>query len=466
MNAPLIWLGLPLIAASFLWLIRRNDWVAGIGGGLAAILSLAAAFLPIDAPVRLGGLSIRIAPVMEILGRRFVLAPEDQPFLIITFGITAFWFFASAAAGVARRLVPMGFAILAFLLGSLAVEPFLYAALLLEMAVLIAVPLLAPPTEVPGRGVIRFLVFQSLAMPFILMAGFLLSGVEASPGDLELVIQSSALLALGFAFLLAIFPFYTWIPMICEEAEPYTVGFILSLFPTIGMLLGLGFLDRYAWLRESDALAQVLRLAGFLMVVSGGLWALFQRHIGRMMGYSVIAQIGFSLLALSLPDQSTGLGIVFILLIPRAVALGVWALGTTVLRRSAPSLMFGDLVGQLRIFPIAGAGVIVSALSLSGVVLLANYPAQQSLWMQVSGISIWDSTWMAIGIVGLFIGAIRIMATLAMAQEGAGWSSAETLPERVFISLGMAALFLMGIFPQWSQPLLSNISKMFELLGR
>ena len=77
-----------------------------------------------------------------------------------------------------------------------------------------------------------------------------MAGVESNPGDIELLAQAAVLLALGFAFLLAIFPFYTWIPLLMEEASPYAVGFVLWIFPTVALLFMLGFLDRYAWLRD------------------------------------------------------------------------------------------------------------------------------------------------------------------------------------------------------------------------
>ena len=76
-------------------------------------------------------------------------------------------------------------------------------------------------TARPGRGVVRFLIYQTLAMPFILLAGWLLAGVEASPGDLALTAQSAAMLGMGFAFLLAIFPLYNWVPLLIEETSPY-----------------------------------------------------------------------------------------------------------------------------------------------------------------------------------------------------------------------------------------------------
>ena len=142
-------------------------------------------------------------------------------------------------------------------------------------------------------------------MPFILLAGWLLAGVEASPGDLALAAQSAAMLGMGFAFLLAIFPLYNWVPLLMEETSPYIVGFLLWILPTITIIFGAGFLDRYSWLRSSPQLIIALRSAGLLMVVTGGLWAAFQHHLGRIMAYGSIAETGFSLLALSL-DFKTG----------------------------------------------------------------------------------------------------------------------------------------------------------------
>ena len=60
------------------------------------------------------------------------------------------------------------------------------------------------------------------------------------------------------------------------------------------------------------------------MVVTGGLWAAFQHHLGRIMAYGSIAETGFSLIALSL-DPRVGIPILFLLIPARALGLAVWS---------------------------------------------------------------------------------------------------------------------------------------------
>jgi NADH-quinone oxidoreductase subunit N len=466
MNAPFIWIILPLGAAALFLLGRSERWSALAGGGFMLFLSVMAAQLPVDTAIGFGSVAFRIDSSLAVLGRRLVISSADQPILVLLYGIAAFWFVGSLATNYAQRLVPFGMAITALLVASLAVEPFLFAALLIEMAVLISIPLLVVPHEVPGRGVIRFLIYQTLAMPFILFSGFLLSGVEASPGDLALVIQATSLLGLGFAFLLAVFPFYTWIPLLTEEAPPYAVGFILLMFSTAGLLMGLNFIDRYTWLRETPLLYDALRLAGILMLTTSGIWAAFQRHLGRLFGYAVIAETGVSLLSLSLSNRAINVELFFLLLFPRALALGIWALSISLVKEKASTLRFNAVRGLARTLPFAVVGIFLAQLSLDGLPLLAGFPIRQAIWEQLSRESLTIAFWFGIGTFGLLIGAIRTAAALVMAPSGKPWSPNETLLQQFLLGTGWAALFLFGIFPQWTQPLLVNLPIMFEHIGR
>jgi formate hydrogenlyase subunit 3/multisubunit Na+/H+ antiporter MnhD subunit len=465
MNAPTIWIIVPIGVGIFLLFINNQRILSLLGGSFAVILALIAQFVPIEAALKVASLSLKIDPGLIVLGRSLVIPPTEGSLLALIYGAAALWFFGAEASKTAPRIVPLGFMIIALMVASIAVEPFLYAALFIEMAILLAIPLLTSIHRPPGRGVVRFLIYQTLAMPFILLAGWLLAGVEASPGDLALTAQSAAMLGMGFAFLLAIFPLYSWIPLLVEENSPYIVGFLLWILPTITIIFGAGFLDRYSWLRSSPQLVLALRNVGLLMVVTGGAFAAFQRHLGRIMAYGSIAETGFSLLALSL-DLRLGIPILFLLIPARALGLAVWSLSLTIIRENVETMRFGAARGLLRIMPMAGAGMVVATLSTGAFPLLAGFPSRLALWEGLSRDSISAALWMAVGIVGLLTSAFRSLAVISMADEYTDWTRRESPAQMTMLGLGMIGLFLLGLFPQTVQFFLANLPTMFEHLGR
>ncbi|HVF24846.1 MAG TPA: proton-conducting transporter membrane subunit [Anaerolineales bacterium] len=465
MNAPTIWILVPIFFGLLLLFINSQRALSVLGGVFAATLALAAQFVPLEEALRVGTFSFRIDSSLNVLGRALVILPAEGSLLALIYGATALWFFAAEASKTASRLVPIGLMITGLMVASLAVEPFLYAALFIEMAILLAVPLLTSLYSPPGRGIVRFLIYQTLAMPFILVTGWLLAGVEASPGDLTLAAQSTSMLGLGFAFLLAVFPLYNWVPMLFEETSPYIAGYLLWILPTITTIFGAGFLDRYSWLRSSAQLIDALRFAGLMMIVTGGVFAGFQRHLGRIMAYGVIAETGFSLLALSL-DPKVGIPILFLLIPGRALGQAVWAFALTIIQDNVETLRFRGARGLLRITPFAGAAIIMSTLSTGAFPLVAGFPARLALWEGLSRVSLNASLWLGIGIIGLLTSAFRSLAVISMAEENTSWERRESLAQMSMLGLGMIGLVILGLFPQTVQYFLSELPTMFERLGR
>lgn len=465
MNAPTIWIIAPITFAIFLLFITNQRALSILGGSFAVGLALIAQFAPIEEAMRIGAFSLKIDSSLTVLGRVLLIPPAEGSLLALIYGAAALWFFGAEASKTAPRIVPLGLMITGLMVASIAVEPFLFAALFIEMAILIAIPLLTSIYAPPGRGVVRFLIYQTLAMPFILLAGWLLAGVEASPGDLALAAQSAAILGMGFAFLLAIFPLYTWVPLLMEETSPFIVGFLLWILPTFTVIFGAGFMDRYSWLRSSPQLIIALRAAGLLMVVTGGLWAAFQRHLGRIMAYGAIAETGFSLLALSL-DSRLGIPILFLLIPARALGLAVWSLSLTVIRENVETMRFAAVQGMLRTTPLAGAGMVIAALSTSAFPLLAGFPARLALWENLARVSISSALWMGIGIIGLLTSVFRSLAVISMAEEYTTWELRESPAQVFLLGAGMIGLFILGLFPQTVQYFFANLPAMFEHLGR
>ena len=465
MSTPTLWIFLPILVGGTLLFFRSRKTIALSASILTLFLTLAAWLLPIDTAMTIGGISLKISSSFEIFGRHLMLTSADRSLLALIYGSSMVWFAVAPGIRAPRRFTSLGLIITAILVAALAVEPFLYAALLIEMAVLLTVPLLSVPGKKPGKGLLRFLIFQTLAMPFILFSGWLLAGIEANPGNLGLVQQAAILIGLGFAFLLAVFPFYSWIPMLIEESSVYVVGFIFWLFPTVNLFFGLGFLDHYTWLKDLPDMGSILMVVGTLMVVSGGILSAFQRQLGRIMGYAMIMETGFSILAISLMGTS-GLNLFFMLLIPRFIGLLVWAFSLSILKNHSPVLELAGIKGIARVLPFASSGLMLSLLAMAGMPLLAGFPAHQAIWENLAVHSLPVVAWVLAGGISLIFTTLRVLSVFVMAPEGTLWESHESNAQRILLALGYLVLLLLGIFPQLVTPLWANLPVIFTHLGQ
>jgi formate hydrogenlyase subunit 3/multisubunit Na+/H+ antiporter MnhD subunit len=438
----------------------------------ALALAMLAWLVPIGEAIRLGPWTIKLDDVLYVLGRRFELHNSDRPVLALNYLIMAFWFGGARAAHAGRMFIPLGLIVLALLTAALAVEPFLYAALLIELAVLVSVAILTTPGQPVGRGAVRFLTFQTFGMPFILFAGWLLAGMEASPGNEVVTGRLGILMGLGFMFLLAVFPFHSWIPMLMDDTNPYKATFIFLILPEMITLFGLGFLDRYTWLRETQAVYRLMQLSGILMILFGGVWVAFQRHLGRILGYTVITEIGFSLLTISVPG---GLPLYFAMLLPRALGLGVWALALAVMWNRTPDLRFSAVQGSAHQMPFITGALLTAHFCVAGLPLLAYFPLRLVLWSEMAAQTPWLIFGTLVGSLGLFGSGLRSLAVLVGEMEHPAdaspadslgrWRVTESGVTIFLLGMGIAVLLLIGIFPQWFLPPFFEVARVFEHLA-
>lgn len=457
MSAPVIWIGLPALMGLVFWFFRARYGKVILWSTLMCIfLAVLAWLLPFDQPMRIGGLSIVIDTTFTFSGRSLIIDASDRVFLVFIYLLCAFWFVGGYATRSNQLLVPFGLEVVSLLIAALAVEPFLYAALLIETAVLMSVPILAPPNKQIGQGVLRFLIFQTLAMPFILLAGWALAGVEQNPSNTTLVTLSIAFLGLGFSFWLAVFPFYTWIPLLAEQGDPYVGGFVFLVFTTVDLLLGLNFLDRFGWLRASEGLLQVIGQLGTMMVITAGIWAAFQKSLARLFGYAVIVETGFSLIAISL-SASTGMQLFSSMFLPRLIGLGLWALSLSIMVRAVGSTRFENISGLAQRLPYASAGLALASLTLGGLPLLPVFPIHQVILEELARQSLTNAIWVLIGGVGMLFSSFRALSVLSQGML-LPQTSSETRLQIGLILGGIVGLLLIGMLPQIFLPLFRGIA--------
>jgi formate hydrogenlyase subunit 3/multisubunit Na+/H+ antiporter MnhD subunit len=414
------------------------------------ILTVLAWQIPIGETFSIGSFSIHINDSFSLFGRQFILGASSNGLIILIYLITGVWFIGALANEIHPLFPALSLGMVALLVAALMVQPFLYAALLIETAVLVSIPMLIPPGTPAQQGVLRYLIFQTLAMPFILFTGWMLSGIETGTVSTGLQLRAAVMLGFGFAFLLAIFPFFSWIPLLTEQNEPYIAGFLFIIMQTVGLLFAVKFIDQYEWLRDNPLLYQILQSAGIIMVVSGGLLSAFQIHLGRIFGYGVIFETGTSLLAISLIPTG-GLDAFCVQFIPRTIAMVTWTLGLSALKHRWGSLSFAQVRGSGRSEPLLVGCILIANLSVVGLPLLGAFPARLSLWEEFSGVSAGIGLWSLAGTMGLLIGAIRSTNALFSGEQ---WNLQKqtSLVRSGLLCIGIIVLFILGSQPQWFLP--------------
>jgi formate hydrogenlyase subunit 3/multisubunit Na+/H+ antiporter MnhD subunit len=450
LSTPIIWVVFPLVIATLCVVLSKRPVLSLIIASATAFgLALLAAFLPQELTLSLGPLTFAIEESLRFLGRRITLVYAMLPFIAFIYGATGLWLLSSNLPGVPTAFRPISLVITSSLTAALGVEPFLYAALLIETAVLVSVPMLISPGQGGQQGILRYLGLMTIAMPFILIAGWLLTGVVILPPDSPLIGQSAILLGLGFALWLAVFPFHSWVPMVSQRGHPTVVSFLLFVLPSTILVFGLNFLNRYAFLRTSAEIFNIIRIIGVMMILFGGVWTAVQDHLERAFGFSVLVETGFSLLAIGLAASG---GLKWLLMLFPARALGYWMWGYTLTRleHHCGSLEVSAIQGYGRRLPIISAGLILAQLSIAGLPLLASFPIKIALLTRVllegTGLGVWSF----IGSLGLFLFTIRLILNLFLPidiEVTQLWFIEEKTSQFLPVLLLLAALVVSGLFP-------------------
>jgi formate hydrogenlyase subunit 3/multisubunit Na+/H+ antiporter MnhD subunit len=450
LSTPILWVVLPLIIALISLIFQKKIIFNVLLTGLTTLgLALLAAFFPEETMINLGFLNIIFTDSLGILGRQITIAYESLPFITFIFAMNSFWIIASVIPGVPTTFRAGSLAITALLTAALGVEPFLYAALLIEAAVLVSIPILSPLKETTYPGILRYLSLQSLALPPILLAGWLLTGIEALPPDSPLIGQSLLLLGLGFAILLSVFPFHSWMPMVSQKSHPIAVSYLLFIMPTIILIFSLNFFERYTFLRTYEGLYEILRVFGGLMIVIGGALTAAQTNLKRAFGFSVMTETGFSLLALGLMQQG-GLSWMLALLPVHAMGYLLWAFCVALIENNARTTQITALKGFARKYPFLSLGLLLAQFSIAGLPLLASFPIKSAILSAVFQVNRSLGIWGLIGSAGPFFFTLRALAEMIMPIDESfpgGWSRFEKPSEYVTILVLIFVLITLGLFP-------------------
>ncbi|AFX98781.1 NADH-quinone oxidoreductase subunit N [Candidatus Endolissoclinum faulkneri L2] len=176
----------------------------------------------------------------------------------------------------------------------------------------------------------------------------------------------------GLAFKVSIVPFHMWAPDVYEGA-PTPVTALFTLAPKIAAL---ALFLRVMLDPFRDLLISWQPLIVFLSIASvlvGGLAAIMQTNIKRLIAYSSIAHMGYSLIGLASGNETGVTGILMYLTTYTFTSIGIFSFILCMRRNDSPVENISDLTGLSDTHPMMALALMIFMLSMSGIPPLAGF---------------------------------------------------------------------------------------------
>jgi NADH-quinone oxidoreductase subunit N len=436
--------GAAMIILSF---TRRRHLLSGLLAGLfCLVIAVFVLYIPLDEALSFLGISVRFDGRWLILGRSFLLNQNNRASIGYVYIGGGLILVGAWTARPERMYYTLAMGILGLIAASLLIDPFLYAAIFIELAVIFAVIILSSRTLGRARGGLRLLSLYTLAMLAILLVGW---SVDVSGFGLEMEganTRLALLLGFGLATFLSIPPFHSWIPMAAEENHPFSWAFVAVVLQGAALFFLMRFIGSFTWIHENKEVFRFIRNIGATMAIIASLWSVLQEDFQKMASYALIADLGVMLVALGLGSME-GFQLALGLTGARVISMSCLSQGLMQLWKYNRREYTEEDIETVLPSPIVSAAILVGMLSIAGFPLTAGFPGRWSLLSMIAPLD--RFAWIAIvGSMGvLCIAAFRITAALVFEKRNTQ-SERLTWKEKVFLGEGVFLTIVLGIFPQ------------------
>ena len=272
------------------------------------------------------------------------------------------------------------------------------------------------------------------SMDFAALAHALTDPAHASAG---LIVGIVFVLA-GLAFEIAAVPFHMWTPDVYEGAPTPITAFI-STAPKVA---GIALLVRVLATPFGHLLAewqQIIVLISILSMVLGSLAAIGQRNIKRLMAYSTIGHIGYTLIGLAAGSAAGIRGMLIYLLTYVFMNAGTFACILAMRRRGRRLEQIADLSGLARTDPLLALAFAIFMFSLAGIPPFAGFWGKYFIFTAAVQSGMW--TLAIIGVLTSVVGAYYYIRIIKVIYFDAAEEAFDRTPASLAVVAAAGALF-------------------------
>ena len=220
--------------------------------------------------------------------------------------------------------------------------------------------------------------------------------IEATDGGVSLgLLFGLVFMTTGFAFKVSAAPFHMWTPDV-YEGSPTPVTAFFATAPKIAAMALFARVMHDAFGRSVDDWQQIVAFLSVLSMFIGGIAAIGQTDIKRLMAYSSIAHMGFALMGLAAGTAFGVQAMLVYLVIYVAMNIGTFAFILSMEKDGMPVTNIASLQMYSKREPLKALAMLILLFSLAGVppmlgffgkfyVLKAAYDAGLG-WLAVAGV--------------------------------------------------------------------------------
>jgi formate hydrogenlyase subunit 3/multisubunit Na+/H+ antiporter MnhD subunit len=310
------------------------------------------------------------------------------------------------------------------------------------------------------RSAVRYLIASVLFGLMLFIALIFLERLRLDPQQVGLIKVVVALLAVGFALRLGVFPFNLWLPEMLEEV-PGLAGFlVVGLINAAATVFLIDFLQKNpALLFDNYSEAQTIMLLGLAGALLAGLLALGQNGLGKMVAYTVSSDYGLILFGLASPHSVGKTGALFEVANLALLQLLIFTcLGVVYYCNQGISLE--GLTGLGRRMPVAAVGLAIGFLGMGGVPLLSGFTGKYLIIQSAAQEGLWWALAAGSGVAICVVAYLRYFHHLFMGNDTPGL---KTRPEpraaMALIVVLVGVIILVGLWPAPALDWMSNALK-------
>ena len=291
----------------------------------------------------------------------------------------------------------------------------LYMGLELQSLSLYVLAAIKKDSSKSSEAGLKFFILGALASGFYLFGVSFLFGLSGTTTYSELSIlldydqNSSPLLALSIvmilsslAFKLSAAPFHMWTPDVYEGC-PTSVTTFIAVVPKIAALAVIMRILYIPFSNIHEIWHQIIVILSILSIYIGAFGAIMQDNIKRLMAYSTIGGIGYSLLALSVGSSEAFIAALLYITIYSISVLGCFTVIVFMEKENISLENISDLSGLSKSDTFSAICFSILLLSLAGVPPLAGFIGKFYIFRSLINEGF---IWLAvIGIIGSVIAA-------------------------------------------------------------